>query len=282
MSVVSKSELALGQADTDTLLRHYAVAGPLMERAFGATPFVWSTLPGGFSGPTIFHRPLSPHTKPKGPVVDVPTAAGVHRYPALSAERIEGLVRHGAVEFYSWPPCIADPTRVRFARLLLETASPEQWLELNDGLDAVEGVLFEAKIESLRVYDGGNGVALWIPFCNAPSYEDVRTWLHAQCAQAILRNPSALTLEPNSRGGPPVHLHVQTNAVGRFSVLPYSVRAKPGFPVAMPIDLDDIDDESGDFPFLNGNVLFDFEPWMQNYSGTLCASERSLLCAAVR
>ena len=122
------------------------------------------------------------------------------------------------------------PNAVRFARILLETASPEQWLKLNEGLDAVEGVLFDAKIESLRVYDGGNGVALWIPFCDAPSYEDVRTWLHAQCAQAISRNPGALTLEPNSHGGPPVHLHVQTNAVGRFSVLPYSVRAHPGFP----------------------------------------------------
>ena len=267
MSVVSKSELAIDRADQELLLKHYAVAAPLMERAFGAIPFVWSTLPGGFSGPTIFHGPLSPHTKPKGPVVDVPTAAGLHRYPALSAERIEGLVRHGAVEFYSWSPAIADPTRVRFARILLEAASPEQWLELDNGLDAVEGVLFDAKIESLRVYDGGNGVALWIPFGDTPGYEDVRTWLHAQCAQAVLRNPSALTLEPNSHGGPSVHLHVQTNAVGRFSVLPYSVRARPGFPVAMPIDLDTIDDESGDFPFLNGKVLVDnFEAWMEVYS----------------
>ena len=35
----------------------------------------------------------------------------------------------------------------------------------------------------------------------------------------------------------------------------------------MPVDLEMIDDESGDVPFLNGNVLVDnFEPWMQNYS----------------
>src|ERR1700684_2485534 len=89
---------------TETLLKHYAVAGPLMERAFGSIPFVWSTLPRGFDGPTIFRGPLSPHTRPKAPVVDVPTASGIHRYPALSAARIEGLVRYGAVEVYSWAP----------------------------------------------------------------------------------------------------------------------------------------------------------------------------------
>ena len=37
--------------NTDVLLRHYAVAGPLMERLFGAIPFVWTTLPRGFDGP---------------------------------------------------------------------------------------------------------------------------------------------------------------------------------------------------------------------------------------
>ena len=93
--------------NTDVLLRHYAVAGPLMERLFGAIPFVWTTLPRGFDGPKIYHGPLSEKTRPKGPVVDVPTVAGVRRYPALSAERIEGLVRHGAVEFYSWSPTVA-------------------------------------------------------------------------------------------------------------------------------------------------------------------------------
>jgi DNA primase len=261
-----ESELGISQDDTEALLRHYAVAGPLIERIVGSIPFVWSTLPAGVNGPTIFHGPLSPHTKPKAPVVDVPTANGVHRYPALSAERIEGLVAHGAVEVYSWSPTAADPTRVRFARILLETRSPGDWLLLEEGLDAVEGVLLDEGIRSLRVYDGGSGVAIWIPFCDSPIYDDVRNWLHAQCAQAVVRNPKAVTLEPNSHGGPPVHLHVQTNAVGRFSILPYSVRVAPGYPIALPIDVDALDDESGDFPYVNGKVhIENFKQWIEYY-----------------
>lgn len=155
---------------------------------------------------------------------------------------------------------------MHYARILLETEIAAEWLRLEDALDAVEGVLDDAGIKSLRVYDGGTGVAIWIPFCDSPAYDDVRAWLHERCAEAVLRNPKNLTLEPNSHGGPPVHLHVQTNAVGRFSVLPYSVRASAGFPIAMPIDLDALDDESADFPYVNGNIsVKNFKPWMERY-----------------
>lgn len=248
----------------DLLLRHYAAAGPLMERALGAIPFVWSTLPGGLEGPTIFHGPLSPHTKPKAPVVDVPTASGIHRYPALSTARLEGLVRYGAVEFYCWTPSAADPTRARFARILLE--APGGTAEnLNAALDAVEAILGEANLQSVRVYDGGKGAALWIPFADAPAYEDLRLFLHGPCAEAAQRNPDLITLAPNSKGGPPVHLHVQSNAVGRFSVLPYSVRPGVHFPIAMPIDLQALE-KTGELPYLNGAVTAEnFNAWLARY-----------------
>jgi DNA primase len=266
MLVGKESELGISQPETELLLRYYRVVGPLIERAMGAIPFVWTTLPAGVGGPTIFHGPLSPNTEPKAPVVDVPVADGVGRYPALSAQRIEGLVRHGAVELYSWSPTPADPTRLRFARILVETASPAAWMKLEEGVYVVEQLLDRENIQYLRVYDGRSGIALWIPFSDAPAYDDVRMWLYVQCAQAVLHKPRLLTLQPNSHGGPPVHLHVQTNAVGRLSVLPYSVRGTRGFPVAMPIDMRDLDDDRGEVPYINGNVLVkDFERWKHRH-----------------
>jgi hypothetical protein len=65
MVLGSESELGISQDDTEALLRRYAVAGPLMERIIASIPFGSSTLPAGVNGPTIFHGPLSPHTKPK-------------------------------------------------------------------------------------------------------------------------------------------------------------------------------------------------------------------------
>ncbi len=252
--------------NVDVLLQHYAAAGPLMERDLGPIPFVWSTLPGGIDGPTIYHGPLSPKTRPKAAVVDVATASGHHRYPVLSTGRIEGLVRYGAVEIYSWSPSRDDPTRARFARLLLEAPNADA-KSLNAALDAVEAILREGGLESLRVYDGGKGAAVWIPFADEPSYEEVRLWLHEECAKAVERNPELLTLAPNVKGGAPIHLHVLSNAVGRFSAVPFSVRAQAGLPVAMPVDPSALDGQHGYSPFANGMVRVEnFGDWMKKYA----------------
>lgn len=129
----------------------------------------------------------------------------------------------------------------------------------------MEAILQDDALQSLRVYDGGKGAALWIPFADSPTYEDLRLWLHGRCAQAALRCPDLLTLAPNSKGGPPVHLHVQSNAVGRFSTLPYAVRAGAHYPVAMPVDLQALK-ENGEPPFINGAVtVHNFWEWLARF-----------------
>lgn len=270
METSTGRKLAIDHAAAEVLLRHYAAAGPLMDRIFGPIPFVWSTLPGGFDGPVVFHGPLSPHTKTGAPVVEVPTSSGVHRYPALSTARIEGLVRYGAVQLYSWSPVAGQPTRVRFGRLLVGTVKADNQV-LHAGLAVVEQVLRARGARWLRVYDGGHGAALWIPFGDAPAYADVRGWLHVCCLQAAGAAPALVTLEPNSHGGPPVHVHAQSNAVGRFSVLPYSVRGTPGFPIAVPVD-PSAEPVGVLEPFVNGSVrVANFAEWLDDHGETFAS-----------
>jgi DNA primase len=235
----------------ERLLRYYATAGPLIEKLLGGIPFVWSTQPRGRAGPTLYHGPLSDKTRPKAPVVDVPTADRVRRYPQLSASRIEGLVRYGAVEIYSWSPAVNDPTRAGFARLLIEVNPHTPPKTLNDAVLRMRAVLQEKRFECVVVFDGGSGAALWIPLANAPEYDAVRAWLKSVCEDAITAHPELFTLEPNTHVSKLAHLHVSSNAVGRFSAVPYTVRGSKGYPVALPVSWA----LAGSFE--NGSVLAD-------------------------
>ena len=123
---IARPDLAVSAADTKLLMEHYALVGPIIERLFGGIPLVWTTMPQGAGGPRTYHGPLSVHTNPKAPIVNVQLHGVVERYPKLSADRILGLTRHGGVEFHSWSPTPDDPTRVRFARLLIETEHTER------------------------------------------------------------------------------------------------------------------------------------------------------------
>ena len=150
----------------------------------------------------------------------------------------------------------------------METLSGDLFA-LENGLSNVEKILDDSKTESLRVYDGGTGAALWIPFRDAPAYGEVLRWLHTVCAKAVERSPSEVTLAPNSHGGAPAHLHVASNAVGRFSVLPYSVRCRPDFPVAVPLDGFQLDRGME-----NGSVVADnFAWWIKDYAELFSAEE---------
>jgi DNA primase len=195
-------------------------------------------MPQGVDGPSTYHGPLSVHTKPKAPVIDVPIHGDNERYPKLSADRIVGLTRHGGVEFHSWSPSPDDPTRVRFARLLFEHTATRS--RLYEAVRIMQALIHEEDgFFGPLVFDGGTGAALYFPFADAPSYEDVRAWLRARRETAAERYPDAVTLEPNTHLSDKTHLHFSSNAVGRFSALPYSARGHTHFPIALPAEADD-------------------------------------------
>lgn len=228
----------------ETLIEHYRVAAPIMERLIGRVPLVWVTWPHGFSKPRWFHGPLSPRTTLAGPYVDVQTKSGPHRYAALTADLIEALSRTRAsdgaielqaVEFHSWTPMPTDPDRAAFGRLLIEVEDSLPSTLLKEAMLAVRAMLFEEGLECVPLFDGGSGAALWIPLADGPAYPQLRAWLDELCARAAARHPNLLTTQPNTHPGTCAHLHASSNAPGHYSILPYSARGTGGYPLAIPI-----------------------------------------------
>ena len=225
-------DVMAAQAADRSVVEHYRVAAHVVATLFGPIPFVWAT-----RRPTsglVYHGPLAAATKPKGPVVEVPLRSGVARYPRLTADRIDGLVAHGAIEIHSWTPAPGDPTHAAFARVLIgRTASTR--VRTGEALLALRETLAADGMEAIPTTDAAGGAVLWIPLDDHPPYDAVRHWLSARCAEAVREHPDLVTLVPDSAEGPLLHLHVGTNAVGRFSMLPYSVRARPGLPYLTPL-----------------------------------------------
>ncbi len=255
-----------------SVVDHYAIAAAILERLFGAVPFEWLALPHALRGARVFHGPLSEKTRTKRDVVEVPLASGVRRYPQLSASRIEGLVAKArALEFYSWSPTASDPMRVAFARLLVEESAGVSREVFSKALLATRDVLEESGVRSVLVFDGGRGAACWIPFDDAPTYPQVRAWLHDVCARAVEEHGDLFTLEPDSHGGTCAHLHCASNAPGRFSILPYSVRAGAGYPLALPVPWEEAE------RFENGTVSAgELEGWLAQH-GEVFAREREAI-----
>lgn len=52
---------------------------------------------------------------------------------------------------------------------------------------ALRALLFDvAKLEAIPLLEGGTGMALWIPFGDAPQAAVLRSWLHRLCNHAVV------------------------------------------------------------------------------------------------
>jgi len=214
--------LLLDDALETRVLSHYYLVAETIAKHFAGEPIVFANFPAGFDKPPHWHRTQVP----------------------LSANKLLWLChRMFAVEFHGWAPLPNQLDRLRFARILLEH-SPDA-ARRNLGAATLRDMLAEYKLQAAPIFDGNEGIALWIPFADAPAAETVRPWLHALCNDAVARRPDLFTTEPNTHDVKRVHLHVASNAAWHFSVLPYSLRGAPGFPVATPFRWEELDTLNG-------------------------------------
>ncbi|MDQ2681751.1 MAG: hypothetical protein M3Y21_12160, partial [Candidatus Eremiobacteraeota bacterium] len=218
------------------LVNHYRIAAPMLARSLGAIPIVSVSFRDGFDAPAQWHLGLQ-HVPDGVASVQVQSSyGGSSRYLRLDGPAIEWACHAlGAVEFHSWSPVSSDPQKLAFARILLEPAGATDFERVKQGAVVVRARLAELGLKAIVLLDGRVGIALWIPFSDAPNYDPVREWLHRFASDAAIARADLLTTEPNTHADGRVHIHVSKNSPGTFSALPYSARGVAGLPVCLPI-----------------------------------------------
>jgi DNA primase len=218
------------------ILAHYERAAPFIAATFAGAPVVSVGYPNGLGTPGVYSA-SHPAPLPKSiGSVEVTTASGTRPYVAISENALLWLVHRYAVGFDSWTPSPKDPESVGFARLLLRQCGKATQEHLKFAMLAVRTVLVETGIESIAMFDGARGAALFVPFADLPTYESVRPWLHGVADKVVARNPALVTTQSAAHAGDRIEMEVSSNAVGRFSALPYSLAGTPELEMATPID----------------------------------------------
>lgn len=202
------------------VLAYYRVTAPYIEASLDGTPLVYRNYPAGLDKPGILH------------LTDIP----------FSVNRLLWAIHAKyAIEFFTWAPLHADEDRLRFARILIEPPLGVAFDRVKLAAQAVRALLHDsAALQAVPLVDGQNGMALWIPFADAPHAAPLRAWLHRLCNRAAQLHPDLISTEFNTHRDGRVHLHVSSNAPRHCSAVPYSLRAH-GLAVCTPIRWDELD-----------------------------------------
>ena len=146
------------------------------------------------------------------------------------------LVQMNAIEFHPWGARVDDPERPDRLVFDLDPAPGVGWDALVAAARDVRAELARAGLESFPRLSGGKGLHVVVPIRRGPGWEDAKAFCGGLAAAMAAAKP-ALYLSTASKAQREGRIFIDwlRNARGATSVASWSLRARAGAPVAMPL-----------------------------------------------
>jgi len=160
-------------------------------------------------------------------------------------EDMEGLLSEaqmGTLEFHTWGSRVET---LEQPDVMVFDLDPDEGLDLSavrQGVRDLKGVLDELNLASFLKTSGGKGYHVAVPFEPSADWEAFYAFAR-RVAEVLERQwPDRYTtnIRKNKRAGK-IFIDWMRNGRGATSVAPYSLRARPGAKVSMPIAWDELD-----------------------------------------
>jgi bifunctional non-homologous end joining protein LigD len=165
---------------------------------------------------------------------------------ADSADALAFLANQGAVTLHAWPA--RAPELERPDELVLDLDPPgDDFAPVRRAAGLLKGLLDELGLVGLPLLTGSRGLHVVLALDGTAGWDELWTQTKALGAALVARAPGELTraFYRSQRRG---RLYVDTARArrGHTAVVPWSVRARPGAPVACPITWEELDDPETD------------------------------------
>ncbi|WP_458127826.1 DNA ligase D [Pseudomonas sp. Z2-11] len=179
-----------------------------------------------------------PHIRQLDPALD-PGHAALMEIDSIHA--LVGAAQMGAVELHTWT---ATHDRIETPDLFVLDLDPDPSLPWNAMLDATRmtlSVLDELGLQGFLKTSGGKGMHVIVPLARSEGWDVTKAFAKAISQFLTRQMPQRITatMGPKNRVGK-VFIDYLRNARGASTVAAYSVRARPGLPVSVPIARDEL------------------------------------------
>ena len=166
------------------------------------------------------------------------------REPYIYVDDIDGvldLVQMNTLEFHPWGSRVEDPELPDRMVFDLDPGEGTGWKDVVRAAREVRDRLREAGLENFVRLSGGKGAHVVVPIAPGPSWDEVRAFCGGFAEAMAVQSPGryVATMSKARRGGR-IFIDWLRNARGATSVASWSLRARKGAPVAVPIRWEDL------------------------------------------
>jgi bifunctional non-homologous end joining protein LigD len=224
------------------LARYYAaIADKLLAHA-GNRPISLVRCPRGQGQQCFFQR--HPGDGMASHVHSVKIAGRGDGKPFIFIDDAEGLlslVQMGTIELHAWNALASDPKKPDQLIFDLDPGPDIEWEAVKSAARDMRRALERLKLVPYLKTTGGKGLHVVIPFSPGPSWAAAKAFARSFCDRLATAEPDRFTINSRKDVRPGhIFLDYLRNDETASAVAAYSVRARPGAPVSVPIDWNEL------------------------------------------
>lgn len=226
--------------------------------------------------PHIKRRPLTLHRFPDGiDGVNFIQKSVAEHYPdwieRVTVDKEDGQITHALADDADTLMWLADQAAIAFHvwlsradrpqhpdRLIFDLDPPgDDFAQVVKAARAVRDRLNALDLTAFVMTTGSSGLHVTVPLDREADFDRVRGFAERIAEQLAEEYPDDFTIahRKNKRRGR-LYLDIRRNAYAQTGIAPYSLRAKPGAPIATPLEWDELNDSDiGPRRFHLGNIF---------------------------
>ncbi|HZW26938.1 MAG TPA: non-homologous end-joining DNA ligase [Trueperaceae bacterium] len=218
-----------------------AVGEALLRRAVGR-PLALVRCPEGVAGDCFYQKHPGESFDPDLPRVRIQEKDELDDYVYLdSVDDLVSLVQYGVVEVHAWGSTVArleQPDRLVFD---LDPAPGVPFDVTKSTAYSLRELLSRLGLTPHLRATGGKGLHVVAPLTPDAGWDETKAFAGAVAEALAAADPERLTTAlPKAERGGKVFIDYLRNGRGATAIADYSVRARPGAPVALPLRWDEL------------------------------------------
>jgi len=225
------------------LIRYYSLIAPLMLEHLKGRPVSLVRAPDGITGQLFFQKHLEKDNMPG--VNQLDPALDLEHPPFMEISTPEGLMsaaQMNVIEFHTWNAtknAIDKPDRMTFD---LDPGEGVPWNLMQESAQLVRVFLNELGLKSFLKTSGGKGLHVVVPIKRLRGWDTVKDFSQAIVQHLAKTIPQRFAAKsgPSNRVGK-IFIDYLRNGFGATTVCAWSVRARPGLGVSVPVAWEELE-----------------------------------------
>lgn len=246
IKITNPAKLLFPAVNKARVVDYYEQIAPVMLPHVQNRPISMQRFPDGIRAQGFFHKEAPDYFPKFVSLVEVRTSA------SAAETQLQVMINNAATLVYlaqlasfvihiwtSQAPLLGQPDKIVFD---LDPSTDDSWDAVISGAKDMRSMLTEMGLPSFVMATGSRGLHVVVPLQPQHTFDTVLLFAKAVCTTLERRDSKFTTQIRKDKRKGRIFLDYLRNRYAQTGIAPYSLRAKPGAPLAAPLTWDELDD----------------------------------------